>query len=119
MYYGRVFLSQGRETVRKNAKGSAHTGKHGKTDAPCDEPTGGSETANGLRRFRITGAEGFRLADHDPDDTGSGDPEDGPGSGEGMEERVRTLARLQEKLYARGQWGLLVLFQAMDAGGKD
>ena len=29
------------------------------------------------------------------------------------------MARLQEKLYAQDQWGVLLIFQAMDAAGKD
>lgn len=36
-----------------------------------------------------------------------------------LREQVETLAELQEKLYASGQYAILVIFQAMDAAGKD
>ena len=36
-----------------------------------------------------------------------------------LAEHVRDLARLQEKLYAHDRYALLVIFQAMDAAGKD
>ena len=36
-----------------------------------------------------------------------------------VEESVRMLAELQEVLYAQSRWGLLLIFQAMDAAGKD
>ena len=36
-----------------------------------------------------------------------------------LERGVARLAQLQEKLYAQDNWGLLLIFQAMDAAGKD
>ena len=32
---------------------------------------------------------------------------------------VRILADMQDKLYAQDRWSLLLVFQAMDAAGKD
>jgi PPK2 family polyphosphate:nucleotide phosphotransferase len=59
----------------------------------------------------------FRLKDHDPADTARLESVD-----EGKEllaKGVSRLAELQEKLYASNQWGMLLIFQAMDAAGKD
>jgi PPK2 family polyphosphate:nucleotide phosphotransferase len=36
-----------------------------------------------------------------------------------LEKSVETLSALQEKLYAQDRWGVLLVFQAMDAAGKD
>ena len=74
-----------------------------------------------VRRFakpyRVRNGRTFRLKDVDPEDTG-------PIKSRSQAERwlargVATLARLQEKLYAQDRWGLLLIFQAMDAAGKD
>jgi PPK2 family polyphosphate:nucleotide phosphotransferase len=71
------------------------------------------------RRFRVTDGDKFRLKDFDPGETLNFDDEDKPRAKELLEEGVRALAELQDKLYACDQWGLLVIFQAMDAAGKD
>lgn len=57
-----------------------------------------------------------KLANHDPDYTGGYDKERAKAEEKGLEER---LAELQEKLYAQNTQALLVVLQAMDAGGKD
>ena len=36
-----------------------------------------------------------------------------------LSERVAKLAKLQERMYAQATWSVLVVFQAMDAAGKD
>jgi len=38
---------------------------------------------------------------------------------EALQRGVALLGELQEKLYAQDQWGVLLIFQAMDAAGKD
>jgi PPK2 family polyphosphate:nucleotide phosphotransferase len=69
--------------------------------------------------FRVTAGEKFRLKDFDPGDTlGYGD-EDKPRAKEALATGVQLLAELQDKLYAYDKWGLLLIFQAMDAAGKD
>src|SRR5512137_495554 len=65
-----------------------------------------------LDPYRITRGKGFRLRDHDPGNTGGLGSEDKP-------EARRMLAEGQEKLYASDEWGALLVFQAMDAAGKD
>ena len=59
----------------------------------------------------------FRLRDVDPADT-NGFTSRAKASA-WLERGITRLSRLQEKLYAQHQWGLLLIFQAMDAAGKD
>jgi PPK2 family polyphosphate:nucleotide phosphotransferase len=67
--------------------------------------------------FRITNGEKFRLKDHDPADTGG--LKDKDKALKMLEHSVAALSHLQEKLYAQDQWAALLIFQAMDAAGKD
>ena len=67
--------------------------------------------------FRVTDGKGFRLRDYDPDDTrGVKSKEEAV---EYLRRGVELLAELQDRLYAQDQWGVLLIFQAMDAAGKD
>jgi polyphosphate kinase 2 (PPK2 family) len=69
--------------------------------------------------YRIATGKGFRLARHDPGDTrGLGSEEKGRAA-EMLARGVEWLAEEQEKLYAQDRWGVLLVFQAMDAAGKD
>jgi PPK2 family polyphosphate:nucleotide phosphotransferase len=69
--------------------------------------------------FRVTGKGKFRLKDFDPGDTGDLGSEDKPRAKEMLQAGVEALAELQDKLYAQDRWSLLLVFQAMDAAGKD
>jgi len=69
--------------------------------------------------FRITNGAKFRLKDHDPGDTLDLKAEDKPRAKEALASGVQALAELQDKLYAQDHWGILLIFQAMDAAGKD
>ena len=71
-----------------------------------------------IKRYRIERAKGFRLADIDPADTG-GLAIDKDEAKDILAKDIKRLAELQELLYAEHRWALLVIFQAMDAGGKD
>jgi PPK2 family polyphosphate:nucleotide phosphotransferase len=73
----------------------------------------------GIRRHRVDDGKGFRLKDHDPGDTGRLDGEDKPEAKEMLERGVEWLAAEQDKLYAQDRRSLLLVFQAMDAAGKD
>jgi PPK2 family polyphosphate:nucleotide phosphotransferase len=72
-----------------------------------------------LDPYRITRGKSFRLKDHDPGDTGGLGSADKPEAKALLAQGVDRLAELQERLYASDQWGLLLVFQAMDAAGKD
>src|SRR6266705_4026406 len=70
--------------------------------------------------FRISKGKDFRLKDVDPDDTLEFTKEaDKPRAKEALVTGVAALAELQDKLYAQDKWGVLLIFQAMDAAGKD
>jgi PPK2 family polyphosphate:nucleotide phosphotransferase len=69
--------------------------------------------------YRITHGHGFRLEEVDPEDTGDLTSEDKPRAKDLLEVGVQTLSDLQERLYAQDRWSLLLVFQAMDAAGKD
>src|SRR6185369_15526979 len=71
------------------------------------------------RPFRVTGKDKFRLKDFDPDDTGDLGDEDKPRAKEMLQAGMQALTDLQDKLYAQDRWSLLLVFQAMDAAGKD
>jgi PPK2 family polyphosphate:nucleotide phosphotransferase len=70
--------------------------------------------------FRISKGKGFRLKDVDPDNTLEFTKEaDKPRAKEVLASGVTALAELQDKLYAQDKWAVLLVFQAMDAAGKD
>jgi PPK2 family polyphosphate:nucleotide phosphotransferase len=69
--------------------------------------------------FRITKGKNFRLKDVDPGDTLQFKSEDKPKAKKALAMGVEAMAGLQDKLYAQGNWALLLIFQAMDAAGKD
>jgi PPK2 family polyphosphate:nucleotide phosphotransferase len=69
--------------------------------------------------YRIEKGNGFRLRDIDPADTGELESEDVDRARKALEEGTGLLAALQDELYAQDRWSLLLIFQAMDAAGKD
>ena len=71
------------------------------------------------RAYRVTDGKKFRLKDFDPDDTGDMNDEDKPRAQEALRNGVEMLAELQARLYAQDRWAVLLIFQAMDAAGKD
>jgi len=71
------------------------------------------------RPFRVTDGKGFRLDRMNPADTLEFDAEDKPLAKEALEIGVDALSEYQEMLYAQDRWSLLLIFQAMDAAGKD
>src|SRR5205809_2118230 len=79
------------------------------------------KTASELAKpFRISKGKDFRLKDVDPDDTLEFTKEaDKPRAKEALAMGVTALAELQDQLYAQDKWAVLLIFQAMDAAGKD
>ncbi len=69
--------------------------------------------------YRVTNGKKFRLKDVDPGDTQDFTSEDKPRAKKALQEGVQALAELQDRLYAQDRWSLLLIFQAMDAAGKD
>ncbi len=75
------------------------------------------EASRIVEPYCITKGEEFRLKDHDPADTnGLKDKRQAQGL---LEDGIQLLSHMQEKLYAQDRWALLLIFQAMDAAGKD
>src|SRR3989475_3611927 len=75
------------------------------------------EASRIVEPYCITKGEEFRLKDHDPADTnGLKDKHQAQGL---LEDRIQLLSHMQEKRYAQDRWALLLIFQAMDAAGKD
>ena len=72
-----------------------------------------------LKPYVITSGEHFHLTDHDPGDTHHLKSADKPEVKKWLEESISLLSDLQDVLYAQSNWGLLLIFQAMDAAGKD
>jgi len=72
-----------------------------------------------VQPYRITDGRKFRLKDFPPDDTGQLKDEDKPLAQEALEVGKEALALLQDLLYAQDRWSVLLIFQALDAAGKD
>ncbi|MGY3457131.1 PPK2 family polyphosphate:nucleotide phosphotransferase [Bradyrhizobium sp. LM3.4] len=66
--------------------------------------------------FRYDGSGKFHLKDHKTDAKGDLDKEKAQ---ELLDANKKRLIAFQEKLYAQDRWSVLIVFQAMDAGGKD
>jgi len=71
-----------------------------------------------VSRYRVENGDKFRLVDFDPADTAdlAIDKKDAKDL---LADDVKGLSDLQERLYAADRWSLLLIFQAMDAAGKD
>ena len=70
-----------------------------------------------VKPFRVTDGRKFKLKHVDPDDTAGLKSKSAAQAL--LAEGVKRLAELQDRLYAQDRWSLLVIFQAMDAAGKD
>ena len=67
--------------------------------------------------YRVVEGKHFRLQDFDPGDTGKLKSKEHAATE--LQRGIELLSDLQEKLYAQHQWSVLLIFQAMDAAGKD
>jgi PPK2 family polyphosphate:nucleotide phosphotransferase len=69
------------------------------------------------RQYRVTNGRKFRLKDFDAADTAHMESDDN--AKVDLARGVELLTEQQERLYAQDRWGVLLIFQAMDAAGKD
>jgi len=69
--------------------------------------------------YHITKGKDFKLKQIDPADTGDIPGEDKPKAKEELAKGIKALSALQDVLYADDCYSLLLIFQAMDAAGKD
>lgn len=71
------------------------------------------------KKYYVGNGQKFKLKDFATFPKMNLGPEDKPLVKEALEQGVEALATLQEMMYAQDKWSLLVIFQAMDAAGKD
>lgn len=69
------------------------------------------------KRYRVDDGSRFRLRDYEPDDAHGVDLK--KDASDLLAASIRRMADLQEKLYAQDRWAVLLIFQALDAAGKD
>lgn len=72
-----------------------------------------------IEPFRVTNGRGFRLNEIHPSETLGIKSAEKPLAQEALSSGVQLLANFQDKLYAQDRWAVLLIFQAMDAAGKD
>jgi len=70
-----------------------------------------------VRRYRVTDGSAFSLKSITPDETPGLNDKDEAASL--LQQSIDRMRSLQERLYAQDRWSLLLIFQAMDAAGKD
>ncbi|PIP77923.1 MAG: polyphosphate--nucleotide phosphotransferase [Ignavibacteria bacterium CG22_combo_CG10-13_8_21_14_all_37_15] len=70
-----------------------------------------------LSKFRVVSKKKFSLSNYSP--SYSGKLKSKESAQKLLEKNVKRTAELQDKLYADNKWALLIIFQAMDAAGKD
>ena len=75
------------------------------------------KTGKLANKYRIDKGKHFRLKDFDPADTGAWTSKENAEAA--LQREIARTAELQDKLYAQDNWSLLLIFQAMDAAGKD
>ena len=68
-------------------------------------------------RYRISSGSRFRLKDIDPNDPWGKRLK--PIADEVLKQSCKRMSGLQERLYAQDRWSVLLIFQALDAAGKD
>jgi PPK2 family polyphosphate:nucleotide phosphotransferase len=68
--------------------------------------------------YRVEDPDSFRIDQWDPGDTNNLDV-DKKEAKDLLTEGIKRLSDLQERLYAQDRWAVLLIFQAMDAAGKD
>ena len=69
------------------------------------------------RHYAVRSGSGFRLKDYAPDDTRGLELK--KQASDLLARSVKRMTELQEKLYAQDRWAVLLIFQALDAAGKD
>ncbi len=75
------------------------------------------KTAKLAKSYSVDSGKHFRLKDFDPGDTAGWKSADE--AKEQLQKDISRMEELQAKLYAQDQWALLLIFQALDAAGKD
>lgn len=104
-----------------------------KENAPATQPAGSRITAitdlsrkefisrakKLSKQYRVTSDKKFKLKDFPAVVSNESGKDDKTFSQQTLQHSVQVLSEMQDKLYAQDRWSLLVIFQAMDAAGKD
>jgi PPK2 family polyphosphate:nucleotide phosphotransferase len=69
------------------------------------------------KTYRVDSGKHFRLKDFDPADTRQWHSKEH--AEEAVQEGIARTAEMQDRLFAQGRWAVLLIFQALDAAGKD
>lgn len=69
------------------------------------------------KAYRVDSGKNFQLKDFDPADTAGWRSKEH--AQEAVQEGIARTAEMQDKLFAQDRWAVLLIFQAMDAAGKD
>ena len=78
-----------------------------------------SKLSKFIAPYRVERGKGFRLKSIDPSSSGHLTSERKKDARDLLQDGVQRLCELQDKLYAQDRWAMLLVFQAMDAAGKD
>ncbi|MBV6513072.1 MAG: Polyphosphate:ADP phosphotransferase [Ignavibacteriaceae bacterium] len=70
-----------------------------------------------IEKYRVPYDGSFKISKTEPGDSGKFESKEE--ATEKLKENVKKMAELQDKMYAHDKYGLLLIFQAMDAAGKD
>lgn len=70
-----------------------------------------------IDKYRVPYDGSFKISKTEPGDSGKFESKEE--ATEKLKENVKKMAELQDKMYAHDRYGLLLIFQAMDAAGKD
>jgi len=71
------------------------------------------------KQYRVTSEKKFKLKDFATAENNALSKMDKPDARNALQNGIQLLAQMQDKLYAQDKWSLLLIFQAMDAAGKD
>jgi len=110
-------LSRGSSAADRLPAGRAPRTPAGGMTGPAPRPYSASMPSPAARHLVKPGSK-LDLRDHDPGDTAAFGGDKAAGK-QLLQQRNERLEELQEALYAEGRQRLLVVLQAMDAGGKD
>jgi PPK2 family polyphosphate:nucleotide phosphotransferase len=113
-------MAKPRQTKIKKAGHLLAKGKSGKqiiSDSGKKELI--QRSKNFCTPYVVEDRKNFRLKDCVTQAKSNLDPVDKPLINQMLQQGVETLAAMQDILYAQDKWSLLLIFQAMDAAGKD
>jgi PPK2 family polyphosphate:nucleotide phosphotransferase len=110
-------------TILKTSKGKKKKNPESILSSETLNSISRKELINQARKFSkpycVGDGEKFRLKDYDTKASFNLDSDEKPLVKEVLERGVKALSDLQDKLYAQDKWSVLLIFQAMDAAGKD